>query len=124
MTSTTTTAPVLHPLTRDTPCDRYNLLIWIPNVVAFVVMLVVGGKQLVAAPLTGPEPAKVADFFTFGASLAAAVVSWATLTPDYGVYHDRKASAWKVFFYTYLGFFVSSVSTSRNPGVILPFPRT
>ena len=92
--------------------------------VAFVVMLIVGGKQLVAAPLTGPEPAKVADFFTFGASLAAAVVSWATLTPDYGVYHDRKASAWKVFFYTYLGFFVSSVSLSQSQPRHSSLPRT
>ncbi|RPD61564.1 hypothetical protein L226DRAFT_507062 [Lentinus tigrinus ALCF2SS1-7] len=87
----------------------YELLIWIPNVVAFIVMLAVGGKQLASAPLTSPEPATVASLFTFGASLGATVVSWSTLTPDYGVYHDRKASAWRVFFYTYLGFIVSSI---------------
>ncbi|KAI1792437.1 permease for cytosine/purines, uracil, thiamine, allantoin-domain-containing protein [Ganoderma leucocontextum] len=87
----------------------YELLIWIPNVVAFIVMLAVGGTQLRDAPLTSPTPASPATLLTFGASLAATVVSWSTVTPDYGVYHDRKASAWRVFFYTYLGFLVSSV---------------
>ncbi|RDX42874.1 hypothetical protein OH76DRAFT_1447780 [Lentinus brumalis] len=87
----------------------YELLIWIPNVVAFVVMLIVGGKQLAAAPLTNSEPATAASLVTFGTSLAATVVSWSTLTPDYGVYHDRKASPWRVFWYTYLGFLVSSM---------------
>ena len=77
--------------------------------VAFIVMLAVGGTQLREAPLTNPTPASPATLLTFGASLAATVVSWATLTPDYGVYHDRKASTWRLFFYNYLGFFVSSV---------------
>ncbi len=72
-------------------------------------MLAVGGTQLREAPLTSPTPTSPATLLTFGASLAATVVSWSTLAPDYGVYHDRKASAWRVFFYTYLGFFVSSV---------------
>ena len=72
-------------------------------------MLAVGGMQLREAPLTSPTPASPATLLSFGASLAATVVSWSTLTPDYGVYHDRKASAWRLFFYNYLGFFVSSV---------------
>ncbi|PIL29169.1 transporter [Ganoderma sinense ZZ0214-1] len=87
----------------------YELVIWVPNVVAFIVMLAVGGMQLREAPLTSPTPASPATLLTFGASLAATVVSWSTLTPDYGVYHDREASAWRLFFYNYLGFFVSSV---------------
>ncbi|KAM5536808.1 hypothetical protein V8D89_009526, partial [Ganoderma adspersum] len=87
----------------------YELVIWVPNLVAFIVMLAVGGMQLREAPLTSPTPASPATLLTFGASLAATVVSWSTLTPDYGVYHDRKASTWRLFFYNYLGFFVSSV---------------
>ena len=86
--------------------------------VAFIVMLAVGGTQLREAPLTNPTPASPATLLTFGASLAATVVSWATLTPDYGVYHDRKASTWRLFFYNYLGFFVSSV---RCPQSVLPY---
>ncbi|TBU25726.1 permease for cytosine/purines, uracil, thiamine, allantoin-domain-containing protein [Dichomitus squalens] len=87
----------------------YALLIWIPNIIAFIVMLAVGGMQLREAPLTSVTPASAATLMTFGASLAATVVSWATLTPDYGVYHDRKASTWRLFFYAYLGFIISSL---------------
>ncbi|KAJ8474885.1 hypothetical protein ONZ51_g6913 [Trametes cubensis] len=87
----------------------YQLLIWIPNVVAFITMLAVGGAQLRHAPLVAASPAPPAMLLTFGTSLAATVVSWSTLTPDYGVYHDRTASAWRVFWYSYLGFFVSSL---------------
>ncbi|KAH9929065.1 permease for cytosine/purines, uracil, thiamine, allantoin-domain-containing protein [Epithele typhae] len=88
----------------------YELLIWIPNVIAFIVMLIVGGHQLMSAPLINPAgPASAAAIMTSGASLAVTVVSWSTLTPDYGVYHDKNASAWRIFWYTYLGFLISSV---------------
>ncbi|KAI0827299.1 permease for cytosine/purines, uracil, thiamine, allantoin-domain-containing protein [Trametes gibbosa] len=90
-------------------CYRYQTLIWIPNVIAFVVMLAVGGKHIVSASVLSPSPAPAAMIMSFGSSLAATVVSWSTLTPDYGVYHDKNASAWRVFSYAYLGFFVSSL---------------
>ncbi|KAI0657590.1 permease for cytosine/purines, uracil, thiamine, allantoin-domain-containing protein [Cubamyces menziesii] len=92
----------------------YQLLIWIPNVVAFITMLAVGGAQLRHAPLVAASPAPPAMLLTFGTSLAATVVSWSTLTPDYGVYHDHTASAWRVFWYSYLGFFVSSVPAAMS----------
>ena len=66
---------------------------WIPNLVAFVVMLAVSGRHLVEAPLYAPMPASAADMMSFGATIAANLVSYATLTPDYGVYHDHTASA-------------------------------
>ncbi|KAH9851058.1 permease for cytosine/purines, uracil, thiamine, allantoin-domain-containing protein [Lenzites betulinus] len=87
----------------------YQTLIWIPNIIAFVVMLAVGGKQIVNASVLGPKPVTTAMVTSFGSSLAASVLSWSTLTPDYGVYHNKNASAWRVFSYTYLGFFVSSL---------------
>ena len=55
-------------------------------------MLIVGGTNLRNAPLTGPEPATTSEIMSFGASLAATVVAWSTLTPDYGVYHNKDAS--------------------------------
>ncbi len=91
------------------PAYRYELLIWFPSIIAFVAMLIVGGKQLASVPLTSPQPITVATLMSFGASLAATVISWSTLTPDYGVYHDRKAPAWRTFLYAYLGFFLASV---------------
>ncbi|KAH9947892.1 permease for cytosine/purines, uracil, thiamine, allantoin-domain-containing protein [Amylocystis lapponica] len=87
----------------------YETVVWVPNVVAFVVMLGVGGKHLVDTPLYGPTPASVSAIMTFGATLAATNVSWATLTPDYGVYHSKDASTLRIFVYSYLGFIVSSV---------------
>lgn len=71
---------------------RYEALIWIPSVITFIVMLGVGGKNLVNAPLSGTVPVTADNIMTFGATLAATVVSWSTITPDYGVYHDHKAS--------------------------------
>ncbi|KAI0634352.1 permease for cytosine/purines, uracil, thiamine, allantoin-domain-containing protein [Trametes polyzona] len=87
----------------------YQTLIWIPNIVAFIVMLAVGGKQVMSASVLSPTPAPPAMLVSFGSSLAATVLSWSTITPDYGVYHDKDASAWRVFFYAYLGFFLSSL---------------
>ncbi len=76
----------------DFVMDRYESVAWIPNVVSFVVMLVVGGRQLVNSPLSSPTPVPPSIILTFGATLAATVVSWSTITPDQGVYHDTKAS--------------------------------
>ncbi|CAL1709708.1 unnamed protein product [Somion occarium] len=87
----------------------YEMIVWIPNVIAFIIMLGVGGKSLVQAPVADPSPADAATVLTFGATLAATVVSWSTITPDYGVYHDGHASSLRIFFYAYLGFLVSSV---------------
>ncbi|EED77647.1 predicted protein [Postia placenta Mad-698-R] len=87
----------------------YETFVWIPNVIAFVVMLAVSGKHLVDAPLTSPSPVLASAVMTFGATLAATNVSYAPLTPDYGVYHDRKVSSWRIFLYAYLGFLMSSM---------------
>lgn len=70
-------------------------------------MLGVGGKHLVNAPASGPVTAY--EVITFATTTASSVISWCTMTPDYGVYHNRKASSMRVFIYTYLGFFVASV---------------
>ncbi|KZT64447.1 hypothetical protein DAEQUDRAFT_717984 [Daedalea quercina L-15889] len=88
---------------------RYETFMWIPNVIAFVVMLAVSGKHVVAVPLSGTTPTTVSSIMTFGATIAANIVSYSTLTPDYGVYHDHTASTARIFVYTYLGFIVSCV---------------
>ncbi|OBZ65621.1 Purine-cytosine permease fcyB [Grifola frondosa] len=87
----------------------YETVIWIPNVIAFIVMLGVGGKNLVNAPLSSPLPLDTATILTFGATLTATNVSWSTVTPDYGVYHNAKASSWRIFIYAYLGFLLASM---------------
>ncbi|KAI0942810.1 hypothetical protein AcV7_002117 [Taiwanofungus camphoratus] len=87
----------------------YEMVIWVPNVVAFIVMVCISGKHLTEAPLSGPSPVKASVIMTFGATLAATVVSYSTMTPDYGVYHNSKATTLKIFTYAYLGFIVSSM---------------
>ncbi|THH31816.1 hypothetical protein EUX98_g2368 [Antrodiella citrinella] len=75
--------------------------------VAFIVMIGVGGKSLIQVPITDPVPIPTSAIFTYGATLAANVVSWAPLSPDYGVHHRGDASDWKIFFYVYCGFLFS-----------------
>ncbi|KZT00661.1 cytosine-purine permease [Laetiporus sulphureus 93-53] len=85
----------------------YESIAWIPNVIAFIIMLGIGGKHLVDAPASGPvSPAMV---ITYGTTVASSVISWCTMTPDYGVYHIPNASRFRIFAYTYLGFFIASI---------------
>ncbi|EPS96407.1 hypothetical protein FOMPIDRAFT_53640 [Fomitopsis schrenkii] len=88
----------------------YNTFIWIPNLVAFVTMLVVSGRRLAESPLSNPTPVGVPNIMTFGATLAASVVNWSPLMPDQGVYHDHTASASRIWLYTYSGLLLSSMS--------------
>ncbi|KAF5351146.1 hypothetical protein D9756_008253 [Leucocoprinus leucothites] len=88
----------------------YESITWFPNAVTFIVMLGVGGKHLNPATMPTfptPTPSAVISFACF---LASSVISWCTMTPDYGVYHNVKASTFRIFIYTYLGFFCASVS--------------
>lgn len=87
----------------------YETFVWIPNVIAFVIMLAISGKHIIMTPLANPSPIPPSAIMTAGASVAATNISWATLTPDYGVYHDGKASSWRIFFYAYLGLLTSSM---------------
>jgi purine-cytosine permease-like protein len=65
---------------------------WIPNVVTFIVMLSIGGKHLVLTP--APTPISAAAIVSYSSTVASSVISWSTITPDYGVYHSGKASAY------------------------------
>ncbi|KAH8101687.1 permease for cytosine/purines, uracil, thiamine, allantoin-domain-containing protein [Cristinia sonorae] len=85
----------------------YESLSWIPSMIVFVVMIGVGGKHLVNAPTTNLFPVEASAIMTFGATLAANVLSWASLTPDYGVYHKGDASDLKIFLYVYAGFILA-----------------
>ncbi|KAI0694516.1 cytosine-purine permease [Cytidiella melzeri] len=87
---------------------KYESVAWIPNVITFIIMLGVGGKHLVNAPPSAPVTR--AKVITFATTTASSVLSWCTMTPDYGVYHNSKASSKRIFIYTYLGFFTASLT--------------
>ena len=53
-------------------------------------MLGLGGKHFVNAPPTAPVTAS--SVVTFATTVASSVISWCTMTPDYGVYHNAQAS--------------------------------
>lgn len=83
--------------TDKTSSYRYESIAWIPNVIAFITMLGVGGKLLSLAPLTGSSShsgtsASVAAIISFATTLASTDLSWCTMVADYGVYHDAEAS--------------------------------
>ena len=61
---------------------------WIPNVITFIVLLGIGGKNLNNAPATAPVTAS--SVITFATTTASSVISWCMMTPDYGVYHNGK----------------------------------
>ncbi|TFK49312.1 cytosine-purine permease [Heliocybe sulcata] len=88
----------------------YESVAWIPNVIALVVMLGVGGKRLHEAPVTAATPTTAAHVLSFAGTVGSTVISWCTYSPDYGVYHSAQASSKRIFLYTYLGFFVACFS--------------
>ena len=69
---------------------RYESAAWIPNVISFIIMLGLGGKHFFNAPPTAPVTAT--SVVTFATTTASSVISWSTMTPDYGVYHNKDAS--------------------------------
>ncbi|KAJ7034539.1 purine-cytosine permease [Mycena alexandri] len=85
----------------------FEAVAWIPTQIGICVMLGVGGRHLASAP-SYPAPT-AASVLSFAATVAASDVSWCTMTPDYGVYHDAKASSLRIFTYTYLGLFLPSL---------------
>ncbi|EKM56674.1 uncharacterized protein PHACADRAFT_207869 [Phanerochaete carnosa HHB-10118-sp] len=87
----------------------YEMFCWIPNAVAVIVMLAINSKTLRSVPVEDPTPASAASILTFAAAVAASVVAWCPISPDYGVFHSHKASSMRIFIYAYLGFLLSSV---------------
>ncbi|KAF8804565.1 hypothetical protein BYT27DRAFT_7234511 [Phlegmacium glaucopus] len=78
--------------------------VWIPNVIAFPVLLGVAGRHLNPTTFLAVPPPSAAQIISFGSLVASSIISWCAFTPDYGVYHDAKASIMKIFIYSYLGF--------------------
>jgi purine-cytosine permease-like protein len=72
--------------------DRFEKYVWIPNVIAFPILLGVAARHL--NPSTFPEvpPSSAAQIISFGSVVASVNISWGTVTPDCGVYHDAEAS--------------------------------
>ncbi|KAI0044301.1 hypothetical protein FA95DRAFT_1497272 [Auriscalpium vulgare] len=83
----------------------YESFAWFPNFVAFITMLGAGAKHVVNLPTPPPTPSAV---LSFASIVFSSVLSWCTMTPDYGVYH-APAPSWRIFIYVYLGFFIATL---------------
>ncbi|KAF9057204.1 hypothetical protein BJ165DRAFT_1411590 [Panaeolus papilionaceus] len=83
---------------------------WVPGVISFPILLGVAGKHLNPSTFPSVPPASASQILSFACFVGSSLISWCTLTPDYGVYHDKDASSLKVFSYVYLGFFTPSIA--------------
>ncbi|KAJ7669418.1 purine-cytosine permease [Mycena polygramma] len=85
----------------------FEAVAWIPTVLGLCVMLGIGRHHLASGP--SYPPPTIAATLSFAAAVAAGDLSWCTVSPDYGVYHDAKASSARIFTYAYLGIFLPSI---------------
>ncbi|KAF8639470.1 hypothetical protein AX17_001490 [Amanita inopinata Kibby_2008] len=90
---------------------RFESLSWIPNLIIFPIVLGVGGRHLNPSHFVRSEPSvpKASSVMSFLTLIASSNISWCTMTADYGVYHDARASSCRIFSYTYLGFLLASI---------------
>ncbi|KAF9527466.1 purine-cytosine permease [Crepidotus variabilis] len=83
---------------------------WVPSVISFPILIGLAGKHLKPSTFPAVPPPSAASVLSFASFVASSIISWCTLTPDYGVYHDSKAPTLKVFTYVYLGFLLPSIA--------------
>jgi len=67
----------------------YENWAWAPLLLVFVVVTGVSGKEFVDIPTA---PATVAQIFSFGATIAGNMISWAVVSSDYTAYFHPRVS--------------------------------
>uniref|UniRef100_A0A8H8CG34 Uncharacterized protein n=1 Tax=Psilocybe cubensis TaxID=181762 RepID=A0A8H8CG34_PSICU len=82
---------------------------WVPAVITFPTLLGLANKHLNPSTMPSLPTPSASMMLSFASFVASGVVSWCTITPDYGVYHDHNGSAFKIFLYSYFGFLLPSV---------------
>ncbi|KAF4616321.1 hypothetical protein D9613_008493 [Agrocybe pediades] len=85
----------------------YERLIWFPVLVATVIAIGEGWKNLENFP--PPVPVSSASVLGFMGVQAGFTILWAGYAADYGIYLDPRGSNWKVFCCAYIGLFVPTV---------------
>uniref|UniRef100_A0A8H8CG71 Uncharacterized protein n=1 Tax=Psilocybe cubensis TaxID=181762 RepID=A0A8H8CG71_PSICU len=83
---------------------------WVPSVITFPILLGLANKHLNPSTMPSLPTPPASSVLSFASFVASSVISWCTITPDYGVYHDCKAPTFKIFFYSYLGFLLPSIA--------------
>jgi NCS1 nucleoside transporter family len=83
--------------------ERYS---WILMIILFCIVAGLGAKNFSNIPMPSGN-AEMASVLSFGGAVFGFAVAWVSLTMDYNVNMSEKIPAWKPFFWTYLGLFVS-----------------
>ncbi|KAF9527465.1 permease for cytosine/purines, uracil, thiamine, allantoin-domain-containing protein [Crepidotus variabilis] len=89
---------------------QFETFAWVPSAVAFPILLGLARKHLDPSTFPATPTPSVASILSFISLMGSANVSWCTITPDYGIFHDKTASKLKVFTYSYLGFLLPSLA--------------
>ncbi|KAG9311781.1 cytosine-purine permease [Chiua virens] len=84
----------------------YERLAWPPVLLAFLVALGVGGKDLAYASVPPAQPATASAILSFAAVIAGFVITFSAMASDFTMYYDPNVSSRRIFLYAYLGYIV------------------
>src|SRR5271163_4362138 len=85
----------------------YERFSWVVMIILFCIVAGLGAKHFYNAPFGGTGQAEAASVLSFGGAVFGFAVAWISLTADYNVNMSVDIPRWKVFFWTYLGLFLS-----------------
>ncbi|KAG9104171.1 hypothetical protein FRC06_004808 [Ceratobasidium sp. 370] len=85
----------------------YERVAWFPILIVYLVVLGVGGKHL-SPSLLPPAPPRAV--LSYASTVAGFVISYAPLMSDYTNYMRPEVSNWRVFWFSYLGLVVPTVT--------------
>ncbi|RXW19399.1 hypothetical protein EST38_g6456 [Candolleomyces aberdarensis] len=86
----------------------YERLSWLPVLITFVIALGVGGHHLSNPPPA--EPATAVSVLSFASTLAGFAITFSPLSSDFSTYYRSDVSAWRIFWYSYLGLLLPIVT--------------
>ncbi|KAJ7240455.1 permease for cytosine/purines, uracil, thiamine, allantoin-domain-containing protein [Mycena rebaudengoi] len=88
--------------------ELYERVAWIPVVIIFLIAVGLGGKNFKnIAPV---EPATAPTILSFSAVIAGFVLTWSPLASDFTCYMRPDAPSKRIFWYSYLGLVLPTVS--------------
>ncbi|KAG1801269.1 permease for cytosine/purines, uracil, thiamine, allantoin-domain-containing protein [Suillus variegatus] len=85
----------------------YERVSWFPVLIAFLVVLGVGGKNLYNAQPA--EPASAAAILNFASVIAGFVITYSPLASDFTTYYSPTVPQSRIFWYAYMGYLVPIV---------------
>ncbi|KAF8799760.1 NCS cytosine-purine permease [Phlegmacium glaucopus] len=86
----------------------YGQISWIPVLITFVIVAVVGGKHLSNPPPA--VPATAPTILKFASTLAGFAIPYSGLSSDFTSYYHPNVSSWKIFLSAYAGLLLPIVS--------------